>query len=102
MLCSTVFKQENALPPAEMHCPIEDWYGLAGARQDHADVRRHVVAALGIVHEVIGIFRHEAVEKFFQITASGRIGILHDDDAAAGVLNKHCDCAVSEAALIDL
>ena len=32
-----------------------------------------------IVREVICIFRHEAVEKFFQIALRGRIGIFHDD-----------------------
>jgi hypothetical protein len=54
------------------------------------------------VPEVIGIFRHEAVEKLFQIASRGGIGIFHDDDAAAGVLNKNRDCSVSHIALVDL
>jgi hypoxanthine phosphoribosyltransferase len=54
------------------------------------------------VREVIGIFRHEAVEKLFQIELRGGVGIFHDDDAATGVLNKNRDCSVFDAALIDL
>ncbi len=54
------------------------------------------------MREVIGIFRHEAVEKFFQIALRGGVGIFHDDDAATGVLNKNGDCSVSHSALVDL
>ena len=53
------------------------------------------------MREVIGIFRHEAVEKLFQIASRGGIGIFHDDDAATGVLNKNGDCSVSHSALVD-
>ena len=54
------------------------------------------------MREVIGIFRHEAVEKFFQIALRRRVGIFHHHDAAASVLNKDCDCSVSQAGLVDL
>ena len=54
------------------------------------------------MREVIGIFRHEAVEKLFQIASRGGVGILHDDEAATGVLNKNRDCSVLDAALVDL
>ena len=54
------------------------------------------------MREVIGIFRDETVEKLFQITSRGGIGIFHDDDAATGVLNKNCDCSVSHSAVVDL
>ena len=55
-----------------------------------------------IVREVISIFRHEAVEKLFQIVLRGGVGIFHDDDAATGVLNKNRDCSVSHSAVVDL
>ena len=84
-----MFEEENALPCAELHFSIDDGHGFAGARQYHADVRRHVVATLGTVREVISGFRHEPVEKLFQVAARGRIGIFHDDDAATGVLNEN-------------
>src|SRR6266700_3562395 len=35
------------------------------------------------------MFRHESVEKLFQVAARGRIGIFHDDNAATGVLNEN-------------
>jgi len=36
--CATMFEQENALPGSELHFGINNRYGFAGARQDHADV----------------------------------------------------------------
>jgi hypothetical protein len=102
MRCAAVFEEENALPRSELYFCVHNRQGLAGARKDHADVRWHVVAAFRIVREVIGIFRHEAVEKLFQIALRGGIGIFHDDDAATGVLNKNRDCSVSHSAVVDL
>jgi hypothetical protein len=102
MLRASVLEEENALPRAELHLAIDNWHGLAGARQDHSDVRWHVVAAFRIVGEVLGVFRHEAIEKLFQIASRGGIGIFHDHDAATGVLNKNCDGSVLDAAFVDL
>src|SRR5438552_16967467 len=84
-----MFEQENALPGSELHLTIDNRHGLAGARQDHADMRRHIIAAFGTVREVTGFFRHEAVEEFFQITSRSRIGVFHDDHAAYGMLEKY-------------
>jgi hypoxanthine phosphoribosyltransferase len=53
------------------------------------------------VREVICVFGHETVEKLFQVASRGWIGIFHDDDAGAGVLNKKCDCSVSHSAVVD-
>src|SRR5207248_2222585 len=78
---ATMFEQENALPGSELHLTIDNRHSLAGARQDHADMRRHIIAAFGTVREVTGFFRHEAVEEFFQITSRSRIGVFHDDHA---------------------
>ncbi len=97
-----MFEQENALPGSELHFSIDNRHGLAGARQDHADMRRHIIAAFGTVREVTGFFRHEAVEEFFQITSRSRIGIFHDDQAATGMLDKHRRRPVPDAARIDL
>ena len=36
--CAAVFKKENALPRSELHFSVHNRYGLAGARQNHADV----------------------------------------------------------------
>ena len=99
--CATMFEQENALPGSELHLTIDNRHGLAGARQDHADMRRHVIAAFGTVREVTGFFRHEAVEEFFQITSRSRIGVFHDDHAVAGMLDKHGRRPVPDAASID-
>ena len=99
---SPMFKQKNALPRSKLHFPIDNRYCLARARQCHPDVRGHVIAALRPVRKIIGTFRHEPIEKRFQIAARGRIGILHHDEAATRVLNKNSDCPVSHVAPVDL
>ncbi len=97
-----MFEQENALPGSELHLTIDNRHGLAGSRQDHADMRWHIIAAFGTVRKVIGILRHEAVEEFFQISSCSRIGIFHDDHAATSMLDKHGRRPVPDAALVDL
>ena len=97
-----MFEQENALPCSELHFAINNRHSFTGARQDHADVRWHVIAAFGTVREVISIFRDQPVEEFFQVTPRSRIGIFHDDHAAAGMLDKHRRRPVPDAALVDL
>jgi len=99
---ATMFEEENALPGSELHLTINNRHGLAGARQDHADMRRHIVAAFGTVGEVIGIFRYKALEEFFEIAARSRIGVFHDDEAATGMLDKHGRRPVPDAPSIDL
>ena len=97
-----MFEQENALPGSELHFSIDNRHGLAGARQDHADMRRHIIAAFGTVREIIGILRDQAVEERFQIAARSRIGVFHDDHAATSMLDKHGCRPVPDAASIDL
>ena len=98
---ATMFEEENALPGSELHLTINNRHGVAGARQDHADMRRHVVAAFGAMCKVICILRHQTVEEFFQITSRSRIGVFHDDHAATGMLDKHGRRPVPDAASID-
>ena len=79
MWCATMFEEKNSLPRSELHFPIGNWNDLARSRQNHADVRRHVIAAFRAVREVIGIFRHQAVEEFLQVASRGRVGVLHNN-----------------------
>ena len=97
-----VFEEENALPGSQLHSSIDNGHCFTGARQNHADVRWHVVAAFGSVCEVAWILGHEPIKEFFQITSRGRIGIFHDDHAATGMLDKHRRRPVPDAASIDL
>ena len=96
-----VLEQENPLPGSKLHFAVDNRDCLAGTRQGHADVRRHVIAAFRAVCEVICIFRDQAVEKLFQIVSCGQVGILHENDAATRVLNKHRDYPTAQVALID-
>ena len=99
---AAMFEQENALPRSELHFLIHNRNCLTGARQCHPDMRRHIIAALGTVRKVIGVFGHEPIEKRFQVAARSRIGIFHDDYAATGMLDKHGRGPVSYTALVDL
>ena len=64
-------------------------------------MRGHIVGPFVIVFEIIGVFRHEPVEKFFEIAARGGRGIFHDHETAARVLDEDCCGAHSDAALFD-
>ena len=97
-----MFEEENALPRSELHLSIDNRHCLAGARQNHADVRWHVVAPLGAVREIISIFRNQPIEELFQIMARARIGVLHHNDTTTGVLNENRNCPISDTAPVDL
>jgi len=99
---AAVFEQENTLPRAKLHFAVNNRHGFAGTRQDHANVRWHVITAFGAMCEVIGIFRDQAFEERFQITSRSRIGIFHGDHAAARVLDKNGRRSVFHTALVDL
>ena len=64
-------------------------------------MRRAVVAAFAGMDKVIGILGHEPVEKFLQIFTGCWIGILHYDEAAAGVLDKNGNRTVMDIGLTD-
>jgi hypothetical protein len=97
-----VLEQENALPSSKLHFAVDNRDCLACARQDHADVRRHVIAAFRTVSKVSSILRHQTIKKFLQVMSRCGIGILHENDAATRVLNKHRDCPIAQTTLVDL
>ena len=96
-----MLEEKNSLPGPEVHLSIDNRHRLAGAREGHANVRRHVVAAFRPVREVIRIFRHQVIEKFLQITPRGWIGVFHYDEAATGVLNKRRHGSRTHASFVD-
>ncbi len=97
-----VFEEKNSLPGSELHFSIHNRDRLARSRQNHADVGGHVIAAFRAVRKIIGIFWHQAVEEFLEVAPRGWIGILHNNHAATGVLNKDCDRPAAQTAFVDL
>jgi hypothetical protein len=97
-----MFKEKNALPRSELHLSIDNRNRLTGARQCHSDMRWHVIAALGTVCEVVGIFGHKPIEERFQVAARARVGIFHNQNAATRVLNKNGRCPISHFGFADL
>ena len=96
-----MLEQENALPGSKLHFAVDNRDCLAGTRQGHADVRRHVIAAFRTVSKVISIFRHQTIEKFLQVMSRRGIGVFHENDAATCVPNKHGDYSIAQTALVD-
>src|SRR5438105_9419519 len=62
-------------------------------------MRWHVVGAFGIMLEIVGVLRHQPVEKFFEIAPCRWISILHHDQTATGVLRENCNNAIFNIAL---
>src|ERR1700730_11588196 len=83
-----MFEQENSLPGPKLHFPINNWHRLARTRHYHADVRGHIVRAFVVMLEIIGVFRHEPVEKLFEIAARGWRRIFHRDGTATSVRSE--------------
>ncbi len=97
-----VFEEKNSLPGPELHFSFHNRDRLARSRQNHADMRGHVIAAFRAVRKIIGIFRHEAVEEFLDVASRGWIGIFHNNHTATGVLNKDRDRPAAQTAFVDL
>src|SRR6266581_341225 len=97
-----MLKQENSLPGSELHFSIQNRDRLARSRQNHSNVRWHVIAAFRAVRKIIGIFWHEAVEEFLEVAPRGWIGIFHNDHTATGVLNKDRDRPAAQTEFVDL
>lgn len=99
---ATMLKEKYALPGSELHFSFGDRHCFTRSRQDHADMRWHIIAALRAVGEVIGIFRYEVVEEFLQVVSRGRIGIFHYNYATTGVPNKDCHRPIADPTFLDL
>ena len=54
------------------------------------------------MREVIGIFRDQPIEEFLQVAARCGISVLHNEEAATGVLDKNSHCPASYSAPVDL
>ena len=58
----------------------------------------HIVGAFERVGEVTIVGRDEAVEPGFEVVARARVGVVHEDEAAAGVWTKDAGDAGADAA----
>ena len=96
-----MLEKEIALPGAELHFAIDDRDRFARPRQDHANVRGHVVRAF-IVVLIVGVFGNELLKKSFHIAAGGRRRVLHYGQAATSVLNENRRDPGSHAGFVDL
>lgn len=102
MRIAPVLKEKNSLPRPKLQLAVDDGNRLARPRQDHPDVRWHVVTAFIRMFEIWRGFRHEFVEKLFQIAPRRRCRIFHRRQTAAGVLNKNRHRPAAHTRSIDL
>ena len=96
-----MFEKENSLPGAELHFSISNRHGFTRLRQDHANVRGHVVRAFVIVL-VVRVFGNELLKKSLDIASGRWRRVLHHGQAATGVLNENRHDPVSHVGFVDL
>ncbi len=84
----TVLKEKEALPGSQGHLAVDHRNDFTGASENHANVRGHVIWPFIGVTEVGRIFRDELVETGVQYSARALVGILHDHEPGAGVLQE--------------
>ena len=63
-----MLEKKNSLPRAELHFSIDYRNRFTRARQNHPNVRRHIIGTFIVVF-VARILRHELFEKSLNITA---------------------------------
>src|SRR5207244_12882099 len=76
MWCATMFEEKNSLPRSEPHFLIHNGHCLARSGENHANVRRHVIAAFGAVREVIGVCRRNPIEALPHVPSRRRNAVL--------------------------
>jgi len=96
-----MLEEKEALPSSEGHPCVDDGNDLASAGQGHADVGGHVIRSLVGVDKVGGVFWNEVIEEGLEVSPGTGVGIFHDDQARAGVLDKDGDGAGGDAGFGD-
>ena len=96
-----MLEKKNALPRSELQIAVDDRDYFARTGQDRANMRRAVVAAFRDMFEVGRILRHEALEKFLEITPRGRVGVFHHNQTATGVPYEYGHDAARHATSAD-
>ena len=98
---AAVFEEKNSLPRAELHPAIDNRDCFARAREHHPNMRRAVVGTF-VVMFVVPAFRHQFFHKPLQVASRRRCGVLHQREAATGMLDENRDRPVAHTALVDL
>lgn len=89
MMMDAMFPKENALPCAKEKLAACKGDGFAAPSQGHFDVAGHVVRAFVGMGEFGVVVGYQVVHKGFQVPSSRRVGIFHQDEAAASMLDEH-------------
>jgi len=98
---AAVFEKKNSLPGSELDFSIDNRHCFAGAGQDHANVRGHIVRSFIVVF-VVGVFGDQFLEKSFDVAARRRRCVLHHGQAATRVLDENRRDPVPHARFVDL
>jgi len=86
--------EKKPLPGPQKKFSVGEGDRLRTASERHFDVARHVVWPFVSMGEMGIVFRNESAQIVFKVTASGRIGVFHQDKAAARVAAEHGEGAV--------
>lgn len=96
-----VLEKKNALPRSEGHRAVADGDSFARAGHGHAEVAGRVIRPFHRMDMPDLTVRGDAVEEFVQIFPGRGIGVLVDDEACAGMANKHRDDSLLQAGCRD-
>ncbi len=88
-----MFKEEDSLPGSEGKFSVHYRDNFTGPGQRHSQMAGAVIGAFVGMNEEGKVFRYEIVEEGMQIGPRLRIGIFHDHEAGAGVLDKDGELA---------
>ena len=84
-----VFEHVNSLPGAQCEPGIDQRVGQLRLRESSADMRRHVIGALGGVTVPGCVFGNDARKELIEIADHVGVGIFLNDQRRRSVLNKH-------------
>lgn len=88
--------EEKSLPGSQEEFTVGERDGFRTACESHFDVARHVVWPFVGMGKMGIVFWNEPLQEVFKISAGGRIGVFHQDEAAACMLAEDGERAVLE------
>jgi len=85
-----MLEEIDPMPSPELKPSLSDRNTLARAGQGHPKMARRVIRTLHRVDQSGVVLRDEVFEEAVEISPCGRVSILVDHEAGAGVLEEDC------------
>lgn len=89
MWSDPMFPEKNALPGSQHQSSGGKGDDFTAPGQSHFDVTGHIIRPFVGVDEFRMIVGNQFIHKHFKVPAGGRVRILHQNKATAGMLYKY-------------